>query len=258
MFICARPAPSMALSRRSSGADSRPMPSGSSPRFQRIRRIPSPRSSAAAPSIAVCAPIIASTTCCALLEVTQRCDLRCPFCFAAAGDQHAPILISPRSSIGIAACWTRAGRTISNSPAANRPCGMICPTSLRLGRHWASRFFQLNTNGLRLARDGDYREALEGSRAYRPVFLQFDGTRDDIFTNAARCDLLATETRRDRSLRRASIWVWCWCQRWCPASTPTTSAASSNSRSIIFRRCAVCTFNRLVTSGVIRRPPRDA
>ncbi len=94
-------------------------------------------------------------TCSVLLEVTQRCDLRCPFCFASAGDHAAPILISPRSNTGIAVCWTQVDRTTFNYRAASRRCAMILPTSFVWGDRGFT-FFQLNTNGLRLARDGDY------------------------------------------------------------------------------------------------------
>jgi hypothetical protein len=54
------------------------------------------------------------------------------------------------------------------------------PEIIRLGRSYGFTFFQLNTNGLRLARDAAYLQELKDA-GLSTVFLQFDGTTDEVF-----------------------------------------------------------------------------
>ena len=64
------------------------------------------------------------------------------------------------------------------------------PDIIALGRERSFTFFQLNTNGLRLARDRSYVQRLKAA-GLSTVFLQFDGTRDDIYRSIRGRALLA-------------------------------------------------------------------
>ena len=128
-------------------------------------------------------------SCCVLLEVTQRCDLQCPICFADAA--HHP---TPDPTLGeIDACFTRllsAGGPFNIQLSGGEPClRNDLPEIIRLGRSHAFTFFQLNTNGLRIARDRAYLAALKEA-GLSTVFLQFDGTRDRIYQTMRGCSLL--------------------------------------------------------------------
>ena len=119
-------------------------------------------------------------TCTALLEVTQRCDLRCPFCFAAAGTAPAP-----DPDLGTIEYWYRrlldAGGPYNIQLSGGEPTLRDdLPDIVALGRSLGFGFIQLNTNGLRLAQDVEYVKRLKQA-GLSSVFLQFDGTRDDIF-----------------------------------------------------------------------------
>jgi uncharacterized radical SAM superfamily Fe-S cluster-containing enzyme len=120
-------------------------------------------------------------TCTALLEVTQRCDLRCPFCFASAGTSS-----TPGPDLTTIASWYRrlieAGGPYNIQLSGGEPTLRDdLPDIIALGKSLGFNFIQLNTNGLRLARDPTYVKALQAA-GLSSVFLQFDGTRDDIFT----------------------------------------------------------------------------
>jgi len=130
------------------------------------------------------------TTCCVLLEVTQRCDLHCAFCFAAAGDQRVadPDLASIEN-------WYRrllqAGGPYNIQLSGGEPALRDdLPDIIRLGRDLGFTFFQLNTNGLRLARDSTYLKRLKDA-GLSTVFLQFDGTNGEIHRQLRCRDLLA-------------------------------------------------------------------
>ena len=119
-------------------------------------------------------------TCTALLEITQRCNLRCPVCFADAA--HQP---PPDPDLATIKSWYRM------LLASNGPCNVQLsggeptlrhdlPEIIRLGRELGFGFIQINSNGLRLAEDPAYAAALRAA-GLSSVFLQFDGTEEDIF-----------------------------------------------------------------------------
>jgi len=117
--------------------------------------------------------------CCVLLEVTQRCDLRCSFCFAAAG---GPQPADP--TLETIEVWYRrllaAGGPFNVQLSGGEPCLRDdLPDIIALGRSLGFTFFQVNTNGLRLARDPDYLRQLKEA-GLSTVFLQFDGPTDEI------------------------------------------------------------------------------
>ncbi len=130
------------------------------------------------------------TTCCVLLEVTQRCDLHCAFCFAEAGDRR---LTDP--DLTAIEGWYRrlleAGGPYNIQLSGGEPALRDdLPEIISLGRDLGFTFFQLNTNGLRLARDVAYLKRLKDA-GLSTVFLQFDGTRGEIHQHLRGRDLLA-------------------------------------------------------------------
>ena len=121
-------------------------------------------------------------SCCVLLEVTQRCDLHCPVCFADAGTVASKD--SDWKMADIAAWYERLlafGGPFNIQLSGGEPCVRDdLPEIIQLGRSYGFTFFQLNTNGLRLARDRSYLSQLKAA-GLSTVFLQFDGTTDEIY-----------------------------------------------------------------------------
>ncbi|MDF2571297.1 MAG: pqqE 1, partial [Sporomusa sp.] len=120
-------------------------------------------------------------TCCVLLEVTNKCNLQCPVCFATSGpdDQGQPAL-------AIIEGWYRmlmnSGGPYNIQLSGGEPTIRDdLPDIISLGKELGFEFFQVNTNGLRLATDDEYVSRLKAA-GLNCVFLQFDGMNDIVYT----------------------------------------------------------------------------
>jgi len=122
-------------------------------------------------------PEHAQHTCTALFEITGRCNLACPVCFATAGQ-------TPPPDPGLDVLAERFARIFDATGPVNVQLSGGEPTVrddlpevVAACRKAGFSFVQLNTNGLALARD----PALAGRLADAglvSVFLQFDGDDD--------------------------------------------------------------------------------
>ncbi len=115
-------------------------------------------------------------TCCVLLEVTPRCDLNCAFCFAPKKGPE-PSLDELKGAVDIILSHGRPLIQLSGGEPTVRD---DLPELIRYIREKGGRYIQLNTNGLRLARDEAYAAALaEAGLSF--VFLQFDAFDDEVY-----------------------------------------------------------------------------
>ncbi|NMC31624.1 MAG: radical SAM protein [Veillonellaceae bacterium] len=133
-------------------------------------------------------------TCCVLLEVTGRCNLRCPVCFAQSG-AGAP----PDPTIREIGRWYEklmaAGGPFNIQLSGGEPTVRDdLPDIVALGRSRGFPFIQVNTNGLRLAADSGYARRLKQA-GLSCVFLQFDGMNDEIYHAIRGAGLLAEKQR---------------------------------------------------------------
>lgn|GEM_PF-236356 len=118
-------------------------------------------------------------TCCVVLEVTRRCNLACPVCFASAGGAAAD---PPFETIA-----DRCRKLLASGGPYNLQLSGGEPTMrddlpevVAMARSLGFPFLQLNTNGLLLAADPDYAARLKDA-GLSCVFLQFDGVTDEVY-----------------------------------------------------------------------------
>ncbi len=148
--------------------------------------------------------------CCVLLEVTQRCDLTCPVCYASAGsnpDQSN----KTDPEIGVIKEWYEmllsAGGPFNIQLSGGEPCLRDdLPEIIALGKQFGFTFFQVNTNGIRIARDRSYLAALKEA-GLSTVYLQFDGITDNIFTKLRGRSLLEIKTEAISSCQALNIGI---------------------------------------------------
>jgi uncharacterized radical SAM superfamily Fe-S cluster-containing enzyme len=140
------------------------------------------------------APELAAT-CCALVEVTSRCDLRCPVCFAGAGDASTEPTVAELYEIfkKLADAGSTFVQISGGEPTARDDLPEIVAAARRAG----CETVQLNSNGLRLGREPEFTRALADA-GLSFVFLQFDGVTDKTYEKLRGKPILTEKTEAIR------------------------------------------------------------
>ena len=128
------------------------------------------------------------------MEVTQRCDLHCSFCYADSGSGR-----KEDPSLDLISTWYEAmaatGKACNIQLSGGEPTTRDdLPAIVARGRDLGFFFIQINTNGIRLGQRPEYVRDLKKA-GLSSVFLQFDGTEDEIYLRV-RGKRLLDEKRR--------------------------------------------------------------
>ncbi|AOY76456.1 radical SAM (seleno)protein TrsS [Clostridium formicaceticum] len=120
-------------------------------------------------------------TCTALIEVTNRCNLSCSYCFAQAEIEEA-------EDPDIKMIEERFDRLLSRGIRCNLQLSGGEPTLredlaeiIKMGRSKNLFLIQVNTNGIRIAQDEAYLKKLKEA-GLDSIYLQFDSTCDQVYT----------------------------------------------------------------------------
>jgi 7,8-dihydro-6-hydroxymethylpterin dimethyltransferase len=117
-------------------------------------------------------------TCCVLVEVTGRCNLSCPFCFA----QNDPESVDPtieQLSVYFKQL-VKNGSTFIQISGGEPTFRNDLPEIVATAKAAGCETIQLNSNGIRLGTDSGYAKEL-AKAGLSFVFMQFDGTEDSIY-----------------------------------------------------------------------------
>jgi hypothetical protein len=134
-------------------------------------------------------------SCTVLLEVTDRCNLSCLYCFAAAGLQAKPDpSLDAIYERYLTALHKSGPHNIVQLSGGEPTVRDDLPAIITLGRDLGFHFIQVNSNGVRLAADRDYAGELRRAGLFS-VFLQFDGTEDRIYREIRGRSLLREKLR---------------------------------------------------------------
>ncbi|WP_445475460.1 radical SAM protein [Methanococcoides methylutens] len=120
-------------------------------------------------------------TCLAVVEVTDRCDLGCKYCFAdsTADASNDPDMDTIRGMF-------EAVMSCSNDPTCVQISGgeptlrNDLPEIIKMAKEVGISHVELNTNGRRIARDQDYFDLIKAA-GVDAIYLGFDGVSDDVY-----------------------------------------------------------------------------
>jgi uncharacterized radical SAM superfamily Fe-S cluster-containing enzyme len=148
-----------------------------------------------------------SHTALAIIDVTNRCNLKCPVCFAnaaTAGYVYEPskedirrMLENLRSNDPVPAT---ALQFSGGEPTIREDLFELIRTAKKLG----FRHVEVNTNGLRLAQSVDYCRGLKEA-GVSTVYLQFDGVTPEVYQFTRGRNLMDTKMKAIENLREAGI-----------------------------------------------------
>ncbi len=148
------------------------------------------------------------TACCVLIDITQRCNQNCPYCFASASEsaEGEPTLkeIEEKYDLLLELGEEREFNIQISGGEPTVRDDLIEITAL--ARDKGFRYIQLNTNGKRIALEDGYAEKLKEAGT-SVVFLQFDGTTDEINLKLRNEPLLETKKKAIDNCRRAGLAV---------------------------------------------------
>jgi len=146
-----------------------------------------------------------SHTALAIIDITNRCNLKCPVCFAnasAAGYVYEPTaeqvtamlenLHSNKPVPATALQFSGGEPTIRNELF----------DFVRKAKEIGFKHVEVNTNGVRLASDPEYAKKLKAA-GVSTIYLQFDGLTPDVYKFIRGLDLLETKMKAIENLRQA-------------------------------------------------------
>lgn len=117
-------------------------------------------------------------TCCVLVEVTHRCNLSCPICFAQSDENSVDPTVKQLSKYFEQ--LVKIGNTFIQLSGGEPTVREDLPEIIAAAKAAGCESIQLNSNGIRLGEDSAYVKALaEAGLSF--VFMQFDGTQDAIY-----------------------------------------------------------------------------
>ena len=146
-------------------------------------------------------------SCTVLIEVTRRCNLACPVCFAdAGGDWEADPAPEVVEGWFRRILQTSGPQNIVQISGGEPTMRDDLPELIALGREAGFPYLQLNTNGIRLAAEPGYARLLRSAGLFS-VFLQFDGTDDRIFQQIRGRALFARKLRAIEACAAAGLGV---------------------------------------------------
>jgi 7,8-dihydro-6-hydroxymethylpterin dimethyltransferase len=134
-------------------------------------------------------------SCTVLIEVASRCNLACSFCFASAGGSADSDPTLEVITQRLRTALERSGPNNIVQVSGGEPTVRDdLPAIVALARQTGFPHVQLNSNGVRLAAAPAYAEELKAAGLFS-VFLQFDGTSDDIYQSVRGRALLEEKLR---------------------------------------------------------------
>lgn len=144
-------------------------------------------------------------TCTALIEVTDRCNLNCSFCFASSSSELGDLTIDQIEFIykSVLKASGNCNIQISGGEPTVRD---DLPEIIRLGHSIGFSFIQLNTNGIRIAEQEDYLKELKKA-GLNSIFLQFDGMNDSIYESLRGRKLLDLKIKAIENCKKHNIGV---------------------------------------------------
>jgi uncharacterized radical SAM superfamily Fe-S cluster-containing enzyme len=146
-----------------------------------------------------------SHTALAIIDVTNRCNLKCPVCFAnasAAGYVYEPTAEQITGMLENLHASKPVPATALQFSGGEPTIRNELFDFIRKAKEIGFKHVEVNTNGVRIAQDPEYAKKLKAAGA-STIYLQFDGLTPEVYKFIRGLDLLETKMKAIENLREA-------------------------------------------------------
>jgi uncharacterized radical SAM superfamily Fe-S cluster-containing enzyme len=148
-----------------------------------------------------------SHTALAIIDVTNRCNLKCPVCFAnasAAGYVYEPTKEQVTGMLENLRATKPVPATALQFSGGEPTIRNDLFDFVRKAKELGFRHVEINTNGVRISQSVEYTKELKAA-GVSTVYLQFDGLTSEVYKFIRGVDLLETKMKAIQNLREAGI-----------------------------------------------------
>ncbi|MCL2134966.1 MAG: radical SAM protein [Candidatus Bathyarchaeota archaeon] len=148
-----------------------------------------------------------SHTALAIIDVTNRCNLTCPVCFAnatAAGYVYEPTKEQVYGMLENLRANKPVPATALQFSGGEPTIRKELPEFIRKAKELGFSHVEVNTNGLRISQSVEYAKELKDAGA-STIYLQFDGLTSDVYKFIRGVDLLDIKMKAVENLRKAGL-----------------------------------------------------
>jgi uncharacterized radical SAM superfamily Fe-S cluster-containing enzyme len=148
-----------------------------------------------------------SHTALAIIDVTNRCNLLCPVCFAnasAAGYVYEPTAEQITDMLKNLRATKPVGATALQFSGGEPTIRNELIDFIRTAKELGFRHVEVNTNGVRISKDVEYAKQLKAA-GVSTIYLQFDGLTPEVYKFIRGVDLLETKMKAIQNLREAGF-----------------------------------------------------
>lgn len=148
------------------------------------------------------------TACCVLIDITDRCNQHCPYCFAKAeldADRSGEPTLEEMEAKYDLLLELGEERPFNIQLSGGEPTVRDdLPQIIKMARDKGFEYVQINTNGKRLALEDGYAKTLKDAGA-SVIFMQFDGTDDKIYEELRGEPLFEIKKKAIRNCEKAGL-----------------------------------------------------
>jgi len=145
-------------------------------------------------------------TCIGLIEITGKCDMACPMCYASSGDNGSNLALPTIERMLDFFIRSEGGKAeilqISGGEPTLHPQVLDI---LHLCKKKNIGHVMLNTNGVRIAKDEKFVRQLSELTGGFEIYLQFDSLDDKVYENARLRKMLAIKKQAIANLNKYNI-----------------------------------------------------
>lgn len=148
-----------------------------------------------------------SHTALAIIDVTNRCNLTCPICFAnaaAAGYVYEPTKEQVTAMLKNLRANDPVPATALQFSGGEPTIRKDLPELVRKAKEVGFRHVEINTNGVRLSQSVEYCKELKAA-GVSTVYLQFDGLKPEVYKFIRGIDLLNIKMKAIENCRQAGL-----------------------------------------------------